>query len=64
MGEPILVILMLFTGLYIFARVAELAEKTKTNQLREEVVREVLRKAKQKQKIDELYGRGAQDEDR
>ena len=64
MNEPILFILMLFLGLYLFARLRDLAAQARKNQLTEEIVREVVKKAVQKRRLDELYGRTPEDEDR
>jgi len=64
MDESVLFILVLFLGLYVFARLRDLAAQARKNQLTEEVVREVVKKAVQKRRIDELYGRTPEDEDR
>ena len=57
MGGVITFILFLLAGLYIFKRLGDFAEESKRISLREEMLRETIRKEAQRQKLNQLYGR-------
>lgn len=48
----------LLAAIWILMRIAKMAERTRTQQAREELIREVVRQKIRQKKIDELYGRG------
>ena len=62
-GDSFFVLLLLVFGIYLLARLTELSEKTKINQRNEEMMREAIRKAIQKRRIDDLYGRNNKKEE-
>ena len=45
-------------GVFILMRLSSLAEQTRLNSLQEDLMRETVRRLIQKRKLDELYGRG------
>jgi hypothetical protein len=56
--------LILFSVVWLFARLADYAEETKRKKIYSEAIREVIKLSIQKRKLDELYGRTETDEDR
>lgn len=62
-GDSFFVLLLLVFGIYLLARLTELSEKAKINQRNEEMMREAIRKAIQKRRIDDLYGRNNKKEE-
>lgn len=63
MTDVVFTLLLLALGVGFLARLSALAEESRNNSAREEYLRELLREAAQKKRIDELYGRDY-DEDR
>lgn len=58
MGTELILYLCCFLGfLYILNRIGEAAEKSRKNQVREEFIREMVRREHQKRRLDRLYGR-------
>ena len=47
----------LLVGIWLLARISRLAERSRTQQAREELIREVVRARVRQKKLDELYGR-------
>ena len=56
-GETALILFTMITGVYILSVISRIAERTRRNQVEEEVIRETIKKINQKRRIDELYGR-------
>ena len=44
-------------GVYLLFRLSYLSSKVRENQIKEQVIREVVKQQIQKKKLDELYGR-------
>jgi hypothetical protein len=64
MNSLLLTCLILFSVVWLFARLADYAEETKRKKIYSEAIREVIKLSIQKRKLDELYGRTETDEDR
>ena len=47
----------LLVGIWLLARISRLAERSRMEQAREELIREVVRERVRQKKLDELYGR-------
>jgi hypothetical protein len=47
----------LLIGIWLLARISRLAERSRMQQAREELIREVARERVRQKKLDELYGR-------
>ena len=47
----------LLVGIWLLARISRLAERSRMEQAREELIREVARERVRQKKLDELYGR-------
>lgn len=47
----------LLVGIWLLARISRLAERSRMQQAREELIREVVRERVRQKKLDELYGR-------
>ncbi len=64
-GEGLIIFLAIsISFILIVAKLSSLAEKTRINSEREELMREIIRRTVQKRRIDELYGRERKDENR
>tara|TARA_R100001510_G_C7598948_1_gene166177 strand:- start:619 stop:807 length:189 start_codon:yes stop_codon:yes gene_type:complete len=47
----------LLVGIWLLTRISRLAERSRMQQAREELIREVVRERVRQKKLDELYGR-------